>query len=135
MKVVAGERKGRLTGLVNVGTNPVGELMAPGETFVDPFPEKTIGRGEVAGLLVVPPTVDRGALTAGTIGTLTVVVAKLEPAVEAAAAALALLDVAPGVKVLWLLLKVPAGEMLVALLLPPAPVLFTKELLLLLLKV
>lgn len=45
------------------------------------------------------------------------------------------LEVVPGANMLWLLVKVLAGEMLIALLLPPVSVELTKELELLLLKV
>lgn len=123
-----GERKGGLTVLVRVVANVVVEEFNAVEalitleliTTVDAFTGDALGRGRLPGTLVVSLT--------GIAGAFTVVVAKLGPVVEAVAVALALLDVAPGVNVLWLLLNVPAGEILIALLLAPAPVLLTKAL-------
>jgi hypothetical protein len=94
----------------------------------------------VAGTVTVP--VEKDITVAGLLepvgvviaGTLTVALVEGSAVVDEVAVALALLEVAPGTKVLLLLLLVPVGEVAVALLLAPAPSELTNELLELLLK-
>jgi hypothetical protein len=76
----------------------------------------TVGTVTVAGLLTV---------VAGAVAVALVVGGAL---VEAVAAALALLEFAPGANTVRVLVLVPKGEVAVALLLAPAPLELTKEL-------
>lgn len=94
---------------------PMGRLL--GSPPIVPPEEPDPGEKEVPGLVISGLLV----VLLAEAGTLTVALAEFGPLEEPVAVTLVLAEVAPGTNTVWPLLVVPAGEVTLTVLVPPAP--------------